>query len=129
MLGEPIGANEALNIGLVNKVEPPEKFMGVAESMAETLSSRSFKALEELKNLCSIVPRMDKMAALDIESSICALLFAREERKVQMQEVISLQKSRKKIKHKEVISLVSDCWSYLVSGRACQIICVNALSA
>ncbi|MFA5322903.1 MAG: enoyl-CoA hydratase/isomerase family protein, partial [Smithella sp.] len=59
MLGEPIGANEAMKLGLVNKVEPPEKFMEVAESMAETLSKRSPRALEELKNLCSIVPRMD----------------------------------------------------------------------
>jgi enoyl-CoA hydratase/carnithine racemase len=96
MLGEPIGANEALKIGLVNKVEPPEKFMEVAEHMADTLSKRSPRAFEELKNLCSIVPRMDKMAALDIESSICALLFARDERKAQMLEVISLEKSRKK---------------------------------
>lgn len=96
MLGEPIGANEALKIGLVNKVAPPEKFMQVAEGMAEMLSKRSAKAVEELKNLCSIVPRMDKMAALDIESSICALLFARDERKVQMNEVLSLEKSRKK---------------------------------
>jgi enoyl-CoA hydratase/carnithine racemase len=96
MLGEPIGANEALKIGLVNKVEPPEKFMEVAEHMAETLSKRSAKAFEELKNLCSIVPRMDKMAAIDIESSICALLFARDERKAQMLEVLSLEKSRKK---------------------------------
>jgi len=96
MLGEPIGANESLKIGLVNKVAPPEKFMQVAEGMAEMLSKRSAKAVEELKNLCSIVPRMDKMAALDIESSICALLFARDERKVQMNEVLSLEKSRKK---------------------------------
>ncbi len=96
MLGEPIGANEALKIELVNKVAPPEKFMQVAEGMAEMLSKRSAKAVEELKNLCSIVPRMDKMAALDIESSICALLFARDERKVQMNEVLSLEKSRKK---------------------------------
>lgn len=96
MLGEPIGANEALKIGLVNKVAPPEKFMQVAESMAETLAKRSARALEELKNLCSIVPRMDKIAALDIESSICALLFARDERKVQMNEVLSLEKSLKK---------------------------------
>ena len=94
MLGEPIGANEALKLGLVNKVEPPEKFMEVAEHIAETLSKRSAKALEELKNLCSIVPRMDKMAAMDIESSICALLFARDERKEQMKEVLSKEKSR-----------------------------------
>jgi enoyl-CoA hydratase/carnithine racemase len=96
MLGEPIGANEALKIGLVNKVAPPEKFMQVAEGMAEMLAKRSARAVEELKNLCSIVPRMDKMAALDIESSICALLFARDERKFQMNEVLSLEKSRKK---------------------------------
>lgn len=89
MLGEPIGANEAMKLGLVNKVEPPEKFMEVAEQMADTLSQRSLKALEELKNLCSIVPRMDKMAAMDIESSICALLFARDERKEQLQKVLS----------------------------------------
>jgi enoyl-CoA hydratase len=96
MLGEPIGANEALKIGLVNKVEPPEKFMEVAEQMAETLSKRSVRAFEELKNLCSIVPRMDKMAAMDIESSICALLFARDERKEQMKEVLTKKKSRKR---------------------------------
>lgn len=96
MLGEPIGANEALKIGLVNKVEPPEKFMDVAENMAETLSKLSPKAFEELKNLCSIVPRMDKMAAMDIESSICALLFARDERKEKMKAVLSKDKSQKR---------------------------------
>jgi len=60
MLGEPIGANEALKIGLVNKVEPPEKFMQVAGKYGGDISERSSKAFEELKNLCSIVPRMDK---------------------------------------------------------------------
>ena len=70
--------------------------MEVAESIAETLSKRSPKALEELKNICSIVPRMDKMAAMDIESSICMLLFARDERKEQMKEVLSKDKTRKK---------------------------------
>jgi len=95
MLGEPIGANEALKLGLVNKVETPEKFMEVAEHMADTLSQRSPRAFEELKNLCSIVPRMDKMAAMDIESSICALLFARDERKEQMQKMLT-EKSHKK---------------------------------
>jgi enoyl-CoA hydratase/carnithine racemase len=76
-------------------VESPDKFMQVAENMAQTLAKRSPKAFEELKNLCSIVPRMDKMAALDIESSICALLVARDERKTQMNELLT-EKSRKK---------------------------------
>jgi hypothetical protein len=39
---------------------------------------------------------MDKIAAMDIESSICALLFARDERKAQMKEVLSKEKLRKK---------------------------------
>jgi enoyl-CoA hydratase/carnithine racemase len=98
MLGEPIGANEALNIGLVNKVASPEKFMLVAENMAAELATRSSRALEELKNLCSIVPRMDKIAALDIESSICSLLFARDERKAQMEELLSQKKMKKQQK-------------------------------
>lgn len=96
MLGEPIGANEALKLGLVSTVEPPERFMEVAENIADTLSQRSPRAFEELKNLCSIVPRMDKMAAMDIESSICALLFTGDERKEQMKEVLSKDKSKKK---------------------------------
>lgn len=96
MLGEPIGANEALNIGLINKVAPPEKFMKEAEKMAETLASRSVKALEELKNICSVVPRMDKIAALDLEMSIGGMLFTRDERKIHMNEVLFLDKLRKK---------------------------------
>jgi enoyl-CoA hydratase/carnithine racemase len=96
MLGEPIGAIEALKIGLVNKVAPPEKFMQEAEKMAETLSNRSVKALEELKKICSVVPRMDKIAALDMELSIGGMLFARDERKLYMNEVLFLEKLRKK---------------------------------
>jgi enoyl-CoA hydratase/carnithine racemase len=96
MLGEPMGAKEAERIGLVNKVAPPEKFMQIAEKMAETLSERSVKAIEELKNICSVVPRMDKIAALDMELSISGMLFARDERKIHMNEVLFLEKLRKK---------------------------------
>ena len=100
MLGEPIGANESLKIGLVNKVAQPEKFMQEAENMAEVLAKRSTKAVEELKNISSIVPLMDKMAAVDLEFSIGAMLFARDECKTHMNEVLFLEKLRKK-KHNE----------------------------
>jgi enoyl-CoA hydratase len=96
MMGEPIGANESLRIGLVNKVAPPDKFMQEAENMAETLAKRSAKALEELKKHCAIVPRMDRATALDLEFSAGAKLFARDERKVHMNEVLFLEKLRKK---------------------------------
>ena len=96
MLGEPIGANEALKIGLINKVAPPEKFMEEAEKMATILTKRSAKVLEELKKISAIVPRMDKIAALELEFTISANLFARDERKLYMNEVLFLEKLRKK---------------------------------
>lgn len=96
MLGEPIGANEAFKIGLVNKVAPPEKFMGEAENMATILTKRSARALEELKKISAIVPRLDKTAALELELTISAKLFARDERKYYMNEVLFLEKLRKK---------------------------------
>jgi enoyl-CoA hydratase/carnithine racemase len=96
MLGEPIGANESLKIGLVNKVATPDKFMQEAENMAATLAKRSPKAFEELKKMCDLVPRLDKIAALDMESTIGARLFARDERKLCMNEVLFLEKLRKK---------------------------------
>ena len=96
MLGEPIGANEALKIGLVNKVAPPEKFMEHAENMAAILAKQSAKAFEKLKTVCSTVPSMDKAAALELELTIGARLFARDERKFYMNEVLFLEKLRKK---------------------------------
>ncbi len=98
MLGEPIGANEALKIGLINKVVQPEKFMHEAENMAEVLAKRSTKVVEELKNICSIVPKMDKRAAIDLEFSIGSMLFARDECKAHMNEVLFLEKLHKKKK-------------------------------
>lgn len=98
MLGEPIGANEAQRIGLVNKVASPEKFMREAEKIAESLTSRSVKALQELKKICSVVSRMDGMAALDMEMSINNMLFARDERKIYMNEALFLDKLRKQKK-------------------------------
>jgi hypothetical protein len=70
--------------------------MQEAENMAEILSKRSAKAIEELKKLCAILPRMDKVTALDLEFSVGAKLFARDERKVHMNEVLFLEKLRKK---------------------------------
>jgi len=96
MLGEPIGANESLKIGLVNKVAPPDKFMQEAENMAEILAKRSAKAIFELKKICEIVPRIEKVAALEMEFSLGARLFARDERKIHMNEVLFLEKLRKK---------------------------------
>ena len=96
MLGEPIGAKEALRIGLVNKVAPPERFMAEAEIMAAELAKRSPRALEAVKKISDVAPRMDKSAMLDFEYDMCALLFSRPERKLHMQEFLAELKRRKK---------------------------------
>jgi enoyl-CoA hydratase len=96
MLGEPIGANEAMRIGIVNKIAPPEKFMEEAENMAWEISKRPAKTLEAIKRVSDIVPRLDKKAALEYEYEIGALLFSRAERKEHMRKFIEALKKRKK---------------------------------
>jgi len=96
MLGEPIGAQEALRIGLVNKVAPPDRFMEEAEIAARELSRRSAKALEAVKKISDVVTRLDKGSALEHEFEISALLFSRAERKEHMRNFISELEKRKK---------------------------------
>lgn len=96
MLGEPIGAKEALRIGLVNKVCPPETFMEDARSVALELSKRSVKALEAVKRISDIVPRLDKRAALEHEFEISAVLFSRAETRKHMEEFLDTLKQRKR---------------------------------
>ena len=96
MLGEPIAAKEALRIGLVNKVATPEKFMEETEIIARELSKRPAKALEAVKRISDIVPRLDKSTALEHEFEITGLLFSRAERKERMEKFLGELKSRKK---------------------------------
>jgi len=98
MLGEPIGAKEALRIGLVNKVASPDRFMAEAIIMAEELSGRSERAIEAVKKISRLVPQIDANSALDIEFSLTALLFSRPERQDKMTEFLEELKKRKKDK-------------------------------
>jgi len=96
MLGEPIGAKEAMRIGLVNKVASPEKFLEEAVAVAKELSKRSAKALEAVKRISDIVPRLDKNSALEHEFEISALLYSRAERREHMKGFIEELDKRKK---------------------------------
>lgn len=96
MLGEPVGANEALRIGLINKIAPPDQLASLAEKMAVKLAQRSESALEAVKRISGIVPRLDKEAALDLEFDISALLFGRSERQEHMLKFMEDLSRRKK---------------------------------
>jgi len=95
MLGEPIGAKEALRIGLVNKVLPPEEFMEGAKAVARELASKPTRAIEAVKRLSDIVPRLDKNTALEYEFEITALLFSRSERREYMEKFLEELRQRK----------------------------------
>jgi len=95
MLGEPIGAKEALRIGLVNKVAAPENFMEEALHMAEELSRRSPDALETVKKLANLTPTMERLSALELEFDACEILFSKKERKDYMEIFLEELKKRK----------------------------------
>ncbi|HOO46177.1 MAG TPA: enoyl-CoA hydratase/isomerase family protein [Deltaproteobacteria bacterium] len=73
--GEPIGAQEAYNIGLVNKVVAPEKFKSEVWSWARHLASRSPEVVRALKRSFDVVSRLDAKAALEYELEMTAMLF------------------------------------------------------
>ena len=96
MLGEPIGAKEALRIGLVNKLAPPEEFMNEARVIAKELSTRLPKAIEAVKRMSDVVTRLDKSSALEQELEVSALLFSRTDTKEYMQKFAKGLKKEKR---------------------------------
>jgi enoyl-CoA hydratase/carnithine racemase len=95
MLGEPIGAMEALRIGLVNKVVSPEKLMEETEAIASELARRSPITIKYVKKISGMVPLLDKYSALQLELDTEEFLFSGAERKRLMDEFIESLKNRK----------------------------------
>jgi len=102
MIGEPIGAMEALRIGLVNKVSPPEAFMRDSIAMAERLVERSAKAIAAVKKISEVAPGLEKSSALDLEFEVAAHLFSTPERKMRMSEFMTHEFMEKMKKSKGV---------------------------
>lgn len=73
--GEPIGAREAFNIGLVNRVVIPEKFNDEVCAWSRQLVTRSPEVVRALKRSFDVVSRLDARAALEYEFEKTAMLF------------------------------------------------------
>ena len=73
--GEPIGAQEACAIGLVNRVVPPERFKEEIQSWADLLVHRPPEVVRALKRTFDVVSRLDAKAALEYELEMSAMLF------------------------------------------------------
>lgn len=73
--GEPIGAKEAFNIGLVNRVVSPESFREEVCAWAKQLVNRPPEVVRALKRSFDVVSRLDARAALEYEFEKTAMLF------------------------------------------------------
>jgi enoyl-CoA hydratase len=89
MIGEPIGAKEALRIGLVNKVSSPESFMSDTIALADRLVERSAKAIAAVKRISEVTQNLEKSTALDLEFEVTIHLFSSPERKMRMSEFMT----------------------------------------
>lgn len=77
--GNLIGAQEAYQLGLVNKVVPIDKLMEEAYVWAAELKERSPLALQMLKSCVNTGSRMDLYAAIDYEAKCSTILFESED--------------------------------------------------
>jgi enoyl-CoA hydratase len=79
--GEVIDARTALQMGLVNKVVPPEDLMKEARALAGKLLAKSSLILSYAKQAFNTGLDMDLAAALDLDECYFARCFATEDQK------------------------------------------------
>ena len=79
--GDFIKAEEALRIGLVNKVVPADQLLNEAKKMAKRFADRGAVALRMAKSSVNEGLRMDLEAGLQYEHKCFSLLFATEDQK------------------------------------------------
>lgn len=79
--GEMVDAEEALRIGLVERVVPHDRLMEEARSLAITISKRSPRAVRMAKTAINAGSEMDLQKALLLEKTLVSLCFDSEDRR------------------------------------------------
>jgi len=82
--GQAISADEAKEVGLVNKVVAPKQLLPEAVKMAEKIVRNSLFAVFEAKRTIQGGANMALLEALELEKQACALSFATEDRRERM---------------------------------------------
>lgn len=90
--GDPISAEEAWRIGLVNKVVPSAELFSEARKLAHRIASRGALALRMAKTAINEGLRMDLEAGLQYEHKCFSLLFATEDQKEGMRAFMEKRK-------------------------------------
>jgi enoyl-CoA hydratase len=92
-MGDMIDAATALNLGLVNKVVPPEKLMEEAMAWATKLAGKSGPVLAMAKMAINTGLDADLASGLNMETKCDALCFATEDRKEGMDAFLEKRKA------------------------------------
>jgi enoyl-CoA hydratase len=79
LLGDNIGAEEAMKIGLVNKVVTPEDLDSAVDKVVERLISGPRFALSQAKEAIDRGTEMSWFDAIQMEANLCALCFTHQD--------------------------------------------------
>ncbi|MEN6389393.1 MAG: short-chain-enoyl-CoA hydratase [Syntrophomonas sp.] len=91
--GETIGAEEALRIGLVNKVTTYEQLMDEAMNIARMIASRGQLAVQLCKDAVNHGMQVDIGQAMAFEADIFGLCFATQDQKEGMSAFVDKRKA------------------------------------
>jgi len=92
LTGDPIDAEEAWRIGLVNKVVTPEQLMGKACKMAKTIISRGPMAVKYAIEVVNRGLDMNLDQALELEADYMVSVFATEDAKEGLKAFVEKRK-------------------------------------
>jgi enoyl-CoA hydratase/carnithine racemase len=80
LTGDPITADDALRVGLVNEITEPGQVLERAVELASVIATRAPLALAAAKRLRDQASSLPLDAALELERETVALLFATADR-------------------------------------------------
>lgn len=90
--GDMIDANEALRIGLVNKVVPPNELLAFCQEMANKIAGKVFETIALAKRTIKLGLETDLETAKDLEIQGFSLLFSLSEPKEMMRAFLTKSK-------------------------------------
>jgi enoyl-CoA hydratase len=87
--GRPLSAEEALDIGLVTAIAPPEKLMAEAEAFAQSLAEKADYALAAMKLVVNTAQEVDLERGLRLERQVALTMGSPERRMAALERAMA----------------------------------------